>query len=176
MKKDYILKAIGFFILCAVPFGLAQANPMAYAKLKDTQGKKVGFASMIETADGVEVVVHVRGLSPGVHGIHFHERGKCEAPDFSSAGSHFNPTGKSHGLKNPKGPHVGDLPNLHAREDGTALYKALSPFVTLKEGPNSLLKDGGTALVIHSGPDDMRSDPAGNSGSRVACGEIQAIE
>jgi Cu-Zn family superoxide dismutase len=149
---------------------------MAYAELKDAKGIKVGIASMIETADGVEVVVHIKDLPPGVHGIHFHEKGKCTPSDFSSAGSHFNPSEKSHGFKNPNGPHAGDLPNLNARQDGSAIYKALAPFVTLKSGPNSLLKEGGTALVIHSGPDDMRSDPAGNSGTRIVCGEVEALE
>lgn len=176
MKKGCALRIIGLIILFAFHSGLAQANPMAYAKLKDTKGKKVGIASMIETADGVEIVVLVKGLTPGVHGIHFHEKGECDPPDFSSAGSHFNPTGKSHGFKNPNGPHAGDLPNLHARQDGSAIYKALAPLVTLKPGPNSLLKEGGTALVIHSGPDDMRSDPAGNSGTRVVCGKVEALD
>jgi superoxide dismutase, Cu-Zn family len=113
-------------------------------------------------------------LVPGKHGLHIHEAAICEGPDFKTAGAHFNPTNKKHGFENTKGPHAGDLPNLSVSTEGTVTADMVAKNVTLEEGkPNSLLKPGGTSLIIHSGPDDYHTDPAGNSGSRVACGKIQ---
>lgn len=141
--------------------------------LKDADGQTTGTAELSETKEGVKVHVKAEGLSPGKHGIHFHEKGVCEGPDFKSAGGHFNPTGKEHGLEMSGGPHAGDLPNLEVEEDGTVDDEFTTKLVTLEEGEkNSLLQDGGTALVIHDGEDDGESQPSGDSGDRVACGVI----
>jgi len=151
---------------------LAQEVPKAKADLVNAQGAKVGSAELIQTADGVKIDVTVSGLTPGLHGFHIHAVGKCEAPDFKSAGGHFNPYGKKHGLKNPDGAHAGDMENLEVGADGTGKAQAVDKQVTLGEGANSLFHDGGTAIVIHASPDDEMTDPAGNAGARVACGPI----
>lgn len=141
--------------------------------LKDRNGKKVGQARLMQTPQGVKISLEASGLTPGMHGIHIHETGKCVPPDFESTGGHFNPFGKEHGLKNPKGPHAGDLPNITVGTDGTVQTTLLDKLVTLKKGAkNSLLDQDGSALVIHAGKDDNMSQPSGNSGKRVVCGEI----
>jgi Cu-Zn family superoxide dismutase len=129
-----------------------------------------------QRANGVTVSVTLQGVDvvkPGEHGIHLHAVGKCDGPDFTTAGGHFNPGGKKHGARNPEGPHAGDLPNLmvgpgSATQGGYA-YQATATGVTLATGPASLFDGDGTALVIHANPDDHMTDPAGNSGGRVAC-------
>lgn len=146
----------------------------ATADLIDTNGNSVGVAKLTEEEDGVRVKVNVTGLPEGMHGFHFHEIGKCEAPDFESAGSHFNPTGADHGLENESGPHAGDLPNLEVGADGAVDEEFLAELVTLASGQdNSLLREGGTALVIHAEADDGKTQPSGNSGDRIACGVVQ---
>lgn len=137
-------------------------------------GSKTGTARLTPLIHGVQINVEVANLTPGTHGIHFHETGKCEAPKFTTAGSHLNPGGKQHGFNNVNGYHAGDLPNLIIAADGTGKAEFFDPLVTLEKGkPNSLLKEGGTALVIHDKADDMKTDPAGNSGDRIACGVIR---
>jgi Cu-Zn family superoxide dismutase len=145
----------------------------AEAILKNSQGEKVGQARLTETVKGVKIELQVENLPPGEHAFHIHEKSKCTPPDFADAGEHFNPFGKEHGLENPKGPHAGDLPNITIGSDGRATVEVIAPLVTLKSGEkNSLLKSGGTTLMIHAHPDDMVSDPAGNAGHRIACGAI----
>jgi Cu-Zn family superoxide dismutase len=140
----------------------------------DTAGRMLGMAVFTQERSGVRIELNVKGLPPGAHGFHIHETGRCDIPDFKTAGAHFNPTGKRHGLHNPEGPHAGDLPNLNVASDGTASTVWLAKGVTLKQGqPNSLRKQGGTAIVIHELPDDGKTDPAGNSGARIACGVIR---
>jgi Cu-Zn family superoxide dismutase len=118
------------------------------------------------------VGISIAGLAPGLHGLHIHESGRCAPPDFASAGGHFNPTVRHHGLQNPEGPHLGDLPNLLVEADGSADTSfSLDPLL-LRPGPLSLLDSAGTALVIHAERDDQRSDPSGGSGDRIACGTI----
>ena len=126
-------------------------------------GKSAGFATLKETPLGVGVHLHVTGLKPGKHGIHFHETGVCTPPDFKTAGGHFNPGHTEHGLKNTKGPHAGDLKNVIANKKGEINTVFSTNLVTLKKGmKNSLLDQDGSALVIHEGADDQMSNPSGN--------------
>jgi len=148
------------------------APPSARAVLVNNQGQKVGEATLTETPQGVKISLKVENLPPGVHACHIHEKGVCAAPDFQSAGGHFNPLGKHHGLKSPQGPHAGDLPNLTVGADGKGSLETVAALVTLKPGKNSLFQEGGTSLVLHAGPDDDLTDPAGNAGARIACGPI----
>jgi len=140
----------------------------------DTTGKSLGTGELTETSKGISLRLQVKGLSPGEKGIHFHEVGLCEPPDFKTAGSHVNPTGKEHGFKNKKGYHAGDLPNLVVPESGEVDLQILTPLLTLSKGKaNSLLDEDGSAIVIHEKADDYVTDPAGNSGDRIACGVIK---
>ncbi len=148
----------------------------AIAEIVDAEGETVGVALLVEVPEGVLLTLKVEGLPPGEHGLHLHERGACEPPDFTGAGGHFNPFGKAHGLLNPEGPHAGDLPNLIVRPDGTAEMETIASLVTLQPGrPHSLLDEDGAALVIHEKPDDHRTDPSGASGARIACGAIRPL-
>ncbi len=144
----------------------------ATAELKNADGDVVATATFTEAAEGVVIEVRAEGLEPGLHGIHIHETGQCEPPDFKSAGGHFNPAEAMHGLENPEGPHAGDLPNLEAGDDGTASYRATTDRVTLGKGGSTLFDADGSALVIHAGEDDQMTDPSGESGDRIACGAI----
>jgi len=147
--------------------------PQATADLKKASGETVGRTRLWEDADGVRILVRVQGLPPGQHGIHLHAVGKCDPPDFASAGGHFNPAGKQHGLKNPAGSHAGDLPNLEVAADGKGRLNYVTKLATLASGPTSLLGPDGAAVVIHANPDDEVTDPSGNSGGRIACGIIR---
>ena len=170
------MKRLGILILGLLVGGCATlpyTRPDATAQLKNAQGTMVGVAALSEDEGGVRFFADVRGLPPGQHGIHLHTAGKCEPPDFTSAGSHFNSAAKKHGLINPDGPHAGDLPNITVGADGTGQLNYLVRGVTLGSGAASLFDAPGTAVVIHAGPDDYRTDPAGNSGARIACGVIQ---
>jgi Cu-Zn family superoxide dismutase len=171
-----------FLIGCVVgSVGCACMTPApgAIAVLLDEQGAEVGTAELRPADGGVRVVIEFEGLPPGEHALHIHNVGQCHVGEggeksFASAGPHFNPFGKQHGLANPAGPHAGDLPNFTAAADGTAHVDVLADLVTLAEGaPNSLFQPGGTCLVVHAKPDDKVTDPAGNAGQRLACGQIQ---
>jgi superoxide dismutase, Cu-Zn family len=149
-------------------------NEVLRVDLIDAKGESVGTAELTEEENGVLVNVKAENLPEGPHGFHFHEAGKCEAPDFETAGGHFNPTDAEHGLENDKGPHAGDLPNLEVGKDGKVEEEFIAEHVTLKAGEaNSLLKEGGTALVIHAEADDGTTQPSGDSGDRIVCGVIQ---
>ena len=144
----------------------------AEAALKDKDGKDVGRATIIETGEGVRIAVTGYRLPPGAHGLHIHAAGRCEPPQFASAGGHFNPAGKQHGTQNPAGPHAGDLPNLEVAASGEGGIDATTRLVTLGPGPTSLLGPAGASLVVHAAADDYKTDPSGNSGDRIACGVI----
>ncbi|RAU94036.1 superoxide dismutase family protein [Paenibacillus sp. YN15] len=152
----------------------ADVGAKRVVELIGSSGEKIGQAELTEMSRGVHIKVEASNLVPGKHGFHIHESGKCEPPDFASAGSHFNPMNKQHGFDNPNGPHAGDLPNLFVGTDGTVKAEMVAKHVTLAEGhPNSLIRPGGTSLVIHEKPDDYKTDPSGNSSKRIACGRIQ---
>ena len=144
----------------------------ATATLRDASGRRVGTLTLADSYAGILIHGTVSDLGLGGHAIHIHSVGKCEAP-FTSAGGHFNPQGRQHGYLNPSGPHLGDLPNLTTPAAGSLTFEYLLPGVTLK-GTNALLDADGAAVVIHASGDDYRTDPAGNSGARAACGVIVA--
>jgi superoxide dismutase, Cu-Zn family len=146
----------------------------AEAIMKDTKGTTVGLATFTEEIGGlVRINVNVRGLTPGLHGIHIHNTGSCTGPSFTSAGEHYNPLGKEHGLNNTKGSHAGDLPNLEVGEDGMVHMNVTTDLVTLSPGPTTLFTANGTSLVIYADPDDQMANPSGNSGGRIICGVIE---
>lgn len=139
--------------------------------LKDRQGRTVGTVTVTETPHGLLVRGTVEGLPPGPHAIHFHETGKCEPP-FASAGGHFNPAQKTHGVLSPGGPHAGDLPNLMVPASGKLDFEIFAPGLSLSSGPGAVLDADGTALVVHAKADDHMSQPSGDSGDRIACGVL----
>lgn len=144
------------------------------ALLINTEGEEIGDVTLTESDKGVTIRVVAEGLSPGTHGFHIHEKGECTPPTFESAGSHLNPTHKEHGFENPKGFHLGDLPNIDVKEDGVVDVTVTTAEVTLKKGKeNSILDEDGTSIVIHEDADDYKTDPAGNSGDRIACAVIR---
>jgi Cu-Zn family superoxide dismutase len=144
----------------------------ATATLVDRAGKRVGLATLEGTPNGTVITVDVEGLPPGPHGFHIHEVGKCEPP-FESARDHFNPTNAGHGIAVGKGYHAGDLPNLFVPESGKTKAQMLAPHVTVRAGATSVFDADGSTLIIHAERDDLRTDPAGRAGDRIACGVIE---
>jgi Cu-Zn family superoxide dismutase len=142
-------------------------------ELKDAGGKDVGSAALMQTPAGVLIKLSVNGLPAGEHAFHVHGVGKCEPP-FTSAGGHFNPGGKKHGMMAADGHHAGDLPNLHIPANGELVVEVLNAAVTLeKVKANSLFGPQGTSLIIHAGKDDYKTDPTGEAGGRIACGVVE---
>ncbi|NIJ23867.1 superoxide dismutase family protein [Sphingomonas japonica] len=144
----------------------APAERVATAELRTATNANVGTATATAMADGIQIVVEGMGMPPGPHGAHVHTTGRCDAPGFESAGGHWNPTTMQHGAQNPAGPHAGDMPNLDVASDGAATLTFTLPSGTME----GLLDGDGSAMMVHAGPDDMKTDPSGNSGSRIACG------
>jgi Cu-Zn family superoxide dismutase len=167
-------------LLGAVVPAMAQDNAgtptTAEATFIDTEGTDVGTLTLTQTEQGVAIAGTLEGIPEGEHGFHIHETGDCDsADDFESAGGHFNPTGAEHGLENENGPHAGDMPNQTVDASGQLVLDVTNDMVSLTEGEEGfLLDDGGSALMVHSGPDDNVTDPDGNAGDRIACGVIEA--
>ena len=161
--------AAGLIALSALP----AAAQSATAPLKNGEGKEVGSANLTQTPHGVLINVSVKGLPPGEHAFHVHAVGKCEPP-FTSAGGHFNPDNKKHGMLAAEGFHAGDMPNLHVPQSGDLTVEVVNANITLEKGkPNSVYDADGSAIVIHAGSDDYKTDPTGEAGGRIACGVIQ---
>jgi superoxide dismutase, Cu-Zn family len=164
--------AIAGLVIAALASAPATAQT-ANAALKGGDGKDLGTAELIQTPAGVLLKLSVKGLPPGEHAFHVHAVGKCEAP-FTSAGGHFNPGNKKHGMMAAEGQHAGDMPNLHIPQSGDLVVEVLNPAITLEKGkPNSVFDADGSAIIIHAGKDDYKTDPTGEAGGRIACGLIQ---
>ena len=171
MRIPVQLFGLTAFVLAAATLP-AQAQT-AKAALQSADGKDAGSVILTQTPSGVLLGLTVKGLPPGEHAFHVHEVGKCEAP-FTSAGGHFNPGKKKHGLLVAEGAHAGDMPNLHIPASGELAVEVHNPMITLeKDKPNSLFDADGSAVVIHAGKDDYKTDPTGDAGGRIACGVVQ---
>ena len=164
------------WLAASVTAALSLASPAlavdkASAVLKDASGKEVGNVTLTATPSGVLMSLDLTAVPAGEHAFHVHAVGKCEGPDFKSAGPHFNPDETKHGLMNPEGPHAGDMPNLHVPADGKLQIEVLNPTVTLS-AESALLDADGSAVIVHAVADDYKTDPAGNAGDRIACGVV----
>jgi Cu-Zn family superoxide dismutase len=168
MRKVMLLFAATGLASCETVAEPEGGAPMA---LVNGAGQSIGSVRAWQTTGGVSFHIQASGLPHGVHGVHVHAVGRCEGPDFASAGSHWNPAGKKHGINNPAGPHAGDMPNVEVAANGV-----LGATVVLSGASMATLLDtDGAALVIHAAPDDYVTDPSGNSGARIACAVIQPL-
>lgn len=165
--------ALAFLFVTAAAWAAKDVKDPMRIPMKDAKGKEVGFATLSQAPTGVQIDLDIKGMVPGEKAFHIHEKGECKGPDFKSAGDHYAPGGnKKHGTVKG-GPHAGDMMNVNVKEDGLLSARVLNEAVTLEKGePNSLLKKGGTSLVIHANPDDYKSQPSGGAGDRIVCGVI----
>ena len=180
-KRIFLMRVLVLAGLALLALTLASAKDDKAPKsvtvnLQNGEGKSIGTATLSKAAQGVKIKLNVHDLPAGEHGMHVHQAAKCEGPDFKSAGGHFNPDGKKHGLQNPDGPHAGDIPNFTVDAKGKSKATVTAANVTFGVDPHSVFTGGGTALVIHAKADDGKTDPSGNSGDRIACGVITLPE
>jgi Cu-Zn family superoxide dismutase len=183
MRTPWMLAFTAALLLsaCRMPYipipYITKPPPAGAAHLRDASGRAVGTAVLLQEGSEVRILLDVTGLPPGEKGVHLHEVGRCDPPAFESAGGHFNPTKAEHGTQNPRGPHGGDLPNITVDAKGNGHLEVTLKQVTLqKKGSTSLLDGDGSALVVHAERDDLRTDPAGTSGPRIACGVVVPAE
>lgn len=169
-----LIAAAALAVAVRVPSAHAAKATNLKVKLATSTGQDAGTATFIQRKNGVRVKLDLKNLPVGEHGVHIHQNPKCDAPDFKTAGGHFNPDGKKHGINNPEGHHNGDLPmNVSVGEDHTGSASFVVDRLSLDPAaPDSLFLNGGTSIVVHEKADDMKTDPAGNAGNRIACGVI----
>ena len=172
MRRLLLTAAALPLLACRSTQTATAADGAAQASMRNAANESVGDLRLTRAATGVRIAGELFNLTPGTHGIHFHAVGRCDDATFESAGGHFNPTERKHGLENPDGPHAGDLPNITVPASGRVVVDVTTPRVSLDSAATTLLDADGSALIVHADQDDQRTDPSGNSGARVACGVV----
>ncbi len=182
--KGFDMRRFYSFALLPVVAGCVTPSSQTAASGPKLEAEMFGFENNVRTVygtasltqQGSASVLSVAVKTPGSaqYGMHIHAVGKCEAPDFASAGPHWNPSAKQHGADNPMGSHMGDLPNIEGRAGETVTVEKQLPDMRLM-GDGGLMDADGAALVIHAKPDDYKTDPSGNSGARIMCGVFKQV-